>query len=37
MSDARPLVEFLRWRGEREQAIMRTCLGVRKDNRIRYG
>jgi aminoglycoside phosphotransferase (APT) family kinase protein len=34
MSDARPLLEFLRWRSEREQLIMRTSLGVRKDNRI---
>jgi aminoglycoside phosphotransferase (APT) family kinase protein len=34
--EARPLVEYLRWRSAREQAIMRTSLGVRKDNRISY-
>jgi aminoglycoside phosphotransferase (APT) family kinase protein len=36
MSSARPLVEYLHWRCQREQAIMRTSLGIRKDNRIRY-
>jgi len=35
-TDARPLLEYLLWRGLREQAIMRTSLGARKDNRIRY-
>jgi len=35
MSEGRPLLEFLRWRSEREQIIMRTSLGVRQDNRIR--
>jgi aminoglycoside phosphotransferase (APT) family kinase protein len=34
MAGARPLLEFLRWRAEREQVIMRTSLGVRQDNRI---
>ena len=34
--DAKPLLEYLLWRGLREQAIMRTSLGARKDNRIRY-
>jgi aminoglycoside phosphotransferase (APT) family kinase protein len=33
---ARPLLEYLLWRAQREQAIMRTSLGDRKDNRIRY-
>jgi aminoglycoside phosphotransferase (APT) family kinase protein len=33
--DARPLVEFLRWRGLRQQLIMQECLGARRDNRIR--
>jgi hypothetical protein len=34
-ADARPVVEFLRWRAQRQQLIMRECLGARKDNRIR--
>ena len=34
MAQARPLLEFLRWRAEREQVIMHTSLGVRQDNRI---
>ena len=33
----RPLLEFLLWRVQREQAIMNISLGERKDNRIRYG
>jgi aminoglycoside phosphotransferase (APT) family kinase protein len=37
MADAAPLLEFLRWRAEREQVIMRTSLGVRQDNRIHIG
>ena len=32
----RPLLEYLLWRAQREQAIMRIALGERKDNRIRY-
>ncbi len=32
----RPLLEYLLWRAQREQAIMRVALGDRKDNRIRY-
>jgi aminoglycoside phosphotransferase (APT) family kinase protein len=35
-SKAKPLLEYLLWRAQREQAIMRTSLGDRKDNRIRY-
>jgi aminoglycoside phosphotransferase (APT) family kinase protein len=35
LSEAQPLIEFLRWRSEREQLIMRTSLGARQDNRIR--
>jgi aminoglycoside phosphotransferase (APT) family kinase protein len=35
LSDAQPLIEFLRWRSEREQVIMRASLGARQDNRIR--
>jgi aminoglycoside phosphotransferase (APT) family kinase protein len=34
MAEARPLLEFLYWRAEREQVIMRTSLGVRQDNRV---
>jgi hypothetical protein len=34
--DARSLLEYLLWRALREQAIMRTALRERKDNRIRY-
>jgi aminoglycoside phosphotransferase (APT) family kinase protein len=34
MADARPMLEFLRWRAEREQVIMHRSLGVRQDNRI---
>jgi aminoglycoside phosphotransferase (APT) family kinase protein len=37
MAEAQPLLEFLRWRAEREQVIMHTSLGVRQDNRIRIG
>jgi hypothetical protein len=32
----RPLLAYLLWRAQREQAIMQNCLGDRKDNRIRY-
>jgi aminoglycoside phosphotransferase (APT) family kinase protein len=35
LSDAQPLLQFLRWRSEREQVIMQTSLGVRQGNRIR--
>jgi aminoglycoside phosphotransferase (APT) family kinase protein len=34
--NAKPLLEYLLWRAQREQGIMRTSLGDRKDNRIRY-
>ena len=34
-ADARSLVEFLRWRAQRQQLIMQECLGTRRDNRIR--
>jgi aminoglycoside phosphotransferase (APT) family kinase protein len=34
--NTKPLLEFLLWRAQREQAIMQTSLGPRKDNRIRY-
>ncbi len=37
MAAAAPLLQFLRWRAEREQAIMHTSLGVRQDNRIHIG
>lgn len=33
--DARSMVEFLRWRAQRQQLIMQECLGVRRDNRIK--
>jgi aminoglycoside phosphotransferase (APT) family kinase protein len=36
MQDARPLVEYLLWRSQREHAIMRTSLGERKDSKIRF-
>jgi hypothetical protein len=34
-ADAQPVVEFLRWRAQRQQVIMQRCLGARRDNRIR--
>jgi hypothetical protein len=33
---AKPLLAFLLWRAQREQAIMRTSLGPGKENRTRY-
>ena len=36
LTNAKPLVEFLRWRTMREHGIMRTSLGVRADNIIAY-
>jgi aminoglycoside phosphotransferase (APT) family kinase protein len=36
LADALPLVEYLRWRTAREQAIMRTSLNERADNVIAY-
>jgi aminoglycoside phosphotransferase (APT) family kinase protein len=35
--DSRGLLEYLLWRGQREQAVMRLALGERGNNRIRYG
>jgi hypothetical protein len=32
----RPLLEYLLWHAQREQAIMTVALGERKNNRIRY-
>lgn len=34
--DVGPLLEYLLWRAQREQAIMTVALGDRKNNRIRY-
>lgn len=34
--DVGPLLEYLLWRAQREQAIMTIALGDRKNNRIRY-
>jgi len=36
LAEARPVVEFLRWRTGREHGIMRTSLNVRADNVVAY-